>query len=484
MNIDTLKRAMGGDANYGALLAPMVNAMRMANINNVRRAAMWCAQIGHESVGLRYMEEIADGSAYNGRADLGNVHPGDGPRYKGRGPIQLTGRHNYGAFSGWCHSKGWVDSPTYFVDHPEKVGEPHWGFLAAAYYWTVSRPQLNALADRGDLEGCTRAINGGTNGITDRRARYQRCLALGDKLLPTGGQPVVEKRLEYSRTNVHQDTYYWCGPASAQTVILSATGKLIPETTLATELGTTVNGTNDIQNILPSLNRHIPDRKYVAVRMPNDPPLKEQVERLWDHLVRSINAGAGIVANIWAPPSNYPRPSYTSTSPLQYSGGFVMHYVAFMGYAVDSAGGRHVWWADSGFAPYGCWVSLDQTATLVPPRSYAWPSASPESKVEESASETPKENNVSNFGPEQSAALHEAKTDARAVREQMAGMQRQLDEQGVVLSLILDQLVGPERDEHGFPRFTGWPADDQWPGTRGVPFVQAAMEALYPNEEG
>ena len=191
---------------------------------------------------------------------------------------------------------------------------------------------------------------------------------------------MIEKRLDYPRTNVHQDTYYWCGPASAQTVILSATGKLIPEATLANELGTTVNGTNGIQNILPSLNRHIPGKGYVEVHMPNDPPLAEQTERLWEHLTRSVDAGLGIVANIWAPPSNYPRPSYTSTSRLQYSGGFVKHYVAFMGYAVDAVGGRHVWWADSGFAPYGCWVSLDQTATLVPPRSYAWPSAAPKPK--------------------------------------------------------------------------------------------------------
>ena len=57
--------------------------------------AGFLAQLAHESGQLRYMEEIASGSAYEGRRDLGNTQPGDGVRFKGRGPIQLTGRSNY-----------------------------------------------------------------------------------------------------------------------------------------------------------------------------------------------------------------------------------------------------------------------------------------------------------------------------------------------------------------------------------------------------
>ncbi len=62
------------------------------------RLAHFMAQLVHESGGFRYMEEIASGSAYEGRADLGNVKPGDGVRYKGRGPLQCTGRANYRKF--------------------------------------------------------------------------------------------------------------------------------------------------------------------------------------------------------------------------------------------------------------------------------------------------------------------------------------------------------------------------------------------------
>ncbi|WP_235366940.1 peptidoglycan DD-metalloendopeptidase family protein [Rhodococcus sp. Chr-9] len=191
MDAQALSEAMGGSLpieRYRELLPGFMNAMLAAKCTTVERAAMWCAQIGHESAGLQYMEEIASGAAYNGRADLGNTQPGDGPRFKGSGPIQLTGRANFRAFSAWCHAQGWVDSPTYFEQRPQLVrDDPHWGFLAASWYWTVARPQINSLADTRNLEGVTRAINGGLNGIADRSTRYQRCLNLGTRLLPTSG---------------------------------------------------------------------------------------------------------------------------------------------------------------------------------------------------------------------------------------------------------------------------------------------------------
>lgn len=168
---------------YEALLPAMVRAMNAGQISTVLRRAMFCAQVGHESGGLKYQTELADGSAYEGRTDLGNTQPGDGRRFRGRDFLQITGRNNYTRLSQWAHSQGIVPTPTYFVDRPDDLASDQYAFVGAVWYWTVARPQLNTLADNGDILGATRAVNGGTNGLNDRKAFYQRALAAGTALL-------------------------------------------------------------------------------------------------------------------------------------------------------------------------------------------------------------------------------------------------------------------------------------------------------------
>lgn len=159
-------------------------ALVLAGCTSQNRAAMFLAQLGHESASLRYATEIASGKAYEGRRDLGNTQPGDGVRFRGRSYIQVTGRSNFGQVSRWAYSKRLVSTPDHFVRHPEQLSDTRWAWLAPVWYWTVARPQINSLCDKGDLIGVTRAINGGTNGLADRRARWNRCLALGDAILP------------------------------------------------------------------------------------------------------------------------------------------------------------------------------------------------------------------------------------------------------------------------------------------------------------
>jgi hypothetical protein len=168
------------------------------------------------------------------------------------------------------------------------------------------------------------------------------------------------KTIDHDMNIIVQETYYWCGPASTQNV-LSGRGVFVSEQTLAGQLGTTVNGTDWIGQFPKVLNRHI-GGGYQVREMPKDPPTAAQKQTLWNDIVAAINAGYGIVANIVAPPSNYPVPSYGP--------GTIYHYIAIMGY--DSAT-RRVLIADSGFRPFQYWISLDQLASLIPPKGYAYP---------------------------------------------------------------------------------------------------------------
>lgn len=192
MDTSTLAKAMGNvpGVDYAAYTEPFNNAMTQAGATTFLRAAHFIAQMGHESGSLKYLEEIHDGSNYEGRKDLGNTVPGDGRRFKGRGIVQVTGRYNYGRFSQWAHGKGLVNSPTFFVDNPTQVASPRWAFLVAAWYWSAERPNLNAQADADNLDAVTRSINGGTNGLADRRQRLARAKQLGDAILPTKGGTV------------------------------------------------------------------------------------------------------------------------------------------------------------------------------------------------------------------------------------------------------------------------------------------------------
>lgn len=176
MNIDTLLKAMPGlDRNRAqAYLPHMETAMREFGITNRPRARMWLAQVGHESASLRYMEEIASGAAYEGRKDLGNTQPGDGRRFKGRGPIQITGRFNYTA-AGKA-----LNLP--LVSQPQIAAQPQYAFRVSAWWW--KNHGLNEISDRNDVNAATRRINGGTRGAADRQARWVRAGTLGDAILP------------------------------------------------------------------------------------------------------------------------------------------------------------------------------------------------------------------------------------------------------------------------------------------------------------
>lgn len=277
MDAKVLARAMGDAVSaerYAKLAPAFISAMVQAGCTTIERAAMWCAQLGHESVGLRYMEEIADGSAYEGRADLGNTQPGDGRRFKGRGPIQVTGRHNYTKLSEWAHSKGYVPTPTYFVDNPSALADDRYGFLGAVWYWTVARPQINELCDRRDIVGVTRAINGGTNGLPDRTLRWNRCLEIGAALLPTTGGDAPMSAAEVQE--IKDFIVAYCGPG------LSDTKDVRAQLTGSPDLVLRADGTVDVEASFPGWSqlggRTVVDA--IARILQNQVAIAERLDRL------------------------------------------------------------------------------------------------------------------------------------------------------------------------------------------------------------
>lgn len=157
-------------ARIPAFIEPLNAAMHEFHINSPIRQAAFIAQIAHESGELRYVKEIASGSAYEGRKDLGNTQPGDGMKYKGRGLIQITGRNNYLE----CGKALGVD----LVTQPELLETNDLACRSAAWFWASHG--LNDLADKGDYIRICRRINGGLNGYQERLVYHARAkMALG-----------------------------------------------------------------------------------------------------------------------------------------------------------------------------------------------------------------------------------------------------------------------------------------------------------------
>lgn len=141
---------------------PLNDAISLFSISTPKRMAAFLAQVAHESGELLYMRELASGEAYEGRADLGNTQAGDGVRFKGGGPIQITGRYNF-RMAGQAIG---VD----LENDPELIELPENGCKASAWWWKTHG--LNELADDKKFFEITHRINGGYKGGDDRLQYY------------------------------------------------------------------------------------------------------------------------------------------------------------------------------------------------------------------------------------------------------------------------------------------------------------------------
>jgi len=176
VNAETIARCTSARIDRAQAFATgLSTAMALYEINTPVRQAMFLANIGHETGGLKWLSEIwgptPAQARYEGRKDLGNTQPGDGRRFAGHGMLQTTGRYNHAAVRDRLRKRFPEMAVPDFEAEPMQLTKPEWASLAAADY--IAMKNGNRFADANDFEGYVKMINGGLNGIKDRHDRFE-----------------------------------------------------------------------------------------------------------------------------------------------------------------------------------------------------------------------------------------------------------------------------------------------------------------------
>ena len=199
LSVDQLAAMIPTNREVEAWCNELNKAMEVYDINTPRRVAGFISQCAHESrdftateENLNYSREALervfgryfgagkrDAAEYarqpekianyvymdqyrSKRGALGNVHAGDGWRFRGGGLKQLTGRSNYSGFA--------KDYGITAEEAADWVRKKEGALASALWFW--SKNNLNTIADTGDVKALTKAINGGHIGLADRSHRY------------------------------------------------------------------------------------------------------------------------------------------------------------------------------------------------------------------------------------------------------------------------------------------------------------------------
>jgi putative chitinase len=170
-------------------------------IDTPERIASFLAQCGHESAGFTVLQENLNYSAdglnkifkkyfptldsaqpyarkpemianrvYGGRMGNGDEASGEGYKFRGRGPIQLTGKDNYAACSDFLFQDDTL------IQNPDMLLDPEYALHSACWFWWKN--DLNNYADSADLVTMTKRINGGTIGLEDRITHYNHAMEI------------------------------------------------------------------------------------------------------------------------------------------------------------------------------------------------------------------------------------------------------------------------------------------------------------------
>lgn len=284
----------GSNANKDAL----IKEMNAQGITDPNEQAMFMSQMDHESGGFKTYEENLNYSAkglrktfgkyYTNDADaaadarnpeaianrvygnrMGNTDAGDGYKYRGRGATQLTGKDNYrraGAALG-------LD----LVNNPELAKDPANAAKIAAWYWKDRK--LGEAGRAGDVEAATRKINGGTNGLADRKTKYAEYLAQaggGGLTTQTGDQskavpPPMVSRAIANASSIPPMAAVASPGAAAKPISYAPTApdlmRYAPKAapTVQTPLASSAKGSGTAQRAEPPLSQNLSDRQLAAV---------------------------------------------------------------------------------------------------------------------------------------------------------------------------------------------------------------------------
>lgn len=195
ISADHLAAIAGRSTALMPALAEWIN--RLCPEYGIDSAPEFChflAQACHETDHFKTLREYASGQAYEGRADLGNTQPGDGPRFRGRGIFQTTGRANYQQLGA---KKG---APQMFLDRPELLEQAEFAVWSACEYWrtrglgdisnhpdsdVLKKKYKGAVLDLSPVEYISYTVNGGNRGLEDRKKFY----AIAQRLLMAEAVP-------------------------------------------------------------------------------------------------------------------------------------------------------------------------------------------------------------------------------------------------------------------------------------------------------
>lgn len=166
-----------------AAVGPANNALRLYDQTTANRVGMFLANVGHETGGLQWKQELwgpTDAQRrYEGRTDLGNTEPGDGSRFRGRGWLQTTGRGNYAKLTSRLRMRWPQMQVPDFVSQPELLASPEWCALSAVDFVEMNR--VYRFADSDNFDNYCDMVNlghptqrvGDTNGWPHRLTLWQ-----------------------------------------------------------------------------------------------------------------------------------------------------------------------------------------------------------------------------------------------------------------------------------------------------------------------